>query len=70
MRSGLASKLVTGGSMTFSQPPELLGYCFHLINLLFATTFLWPNRSDEQLGSIAGQLGTEKLGRDAAVRDE
>ena len=56
--------------MTFSQPPELLRYCFCLLNLLFATTFSWSSRSDEQLGSIAGQLGTETLGRDAAGRDE
>lgn len=56
--------------MTFSQPPELLRYCFYLLNLLFATTFPWPNRSDKQLGSIAGQLGTETLGRDTAGTDE
>lgn len=49
--------------MTFSHPPELLRYCFHLLNLLFATTFSWPRRSDEQLGSTAGQLGTEKVGK-------
>lgn len=56
--------------MTFGQPPELSRYCFYLLNLLFATTFSWPIGSDEQPGSIASQLGTETLGRDAAGRDE
>lgn len=56
--------------MTFVQPPELSRYCFYLINLLFATPSSWPSRSDEQPGGIAGQLGTETLGRDAAGRDE
>lgn len=50
--------------MTFSQPLELLTYCFYPLNLLFATTFSWPNRSHEQLDSVAGQLGTETLGKE------
>lgn len=50
--------------MILSQPLELLRYCFYLLNLLFATTFFWPNRSDEQLDSVAGQLGTETLGKE------
>lgn len=65
-----ASKLEKGDSMAFGQHPELLRYCFYLLDLLFATTFSWPNRSEEQRNRIAGQLGTETLGRDAAGRDE
>lgn len=50
--------------MTFSQSPELLSYCIYLLNLLLTTIFSWPNRSDEQLDSVAGQLGTETLGKE------
>lgn len=50
--------------MTFSQPHELLSYCVYLLNLLLAATFSCGYRSDEQLDSVAGQLGTETLGKE------